>query len=270
MRCLRMSSQAASFETTKAVPTQAPRAPRQSAAARPRPSPMPPAASTGLGATASTTCGTSAIVPTRPVWPPASAPCATTTSVPPSATRRAFFTFPTRAITLTPAAWNSSTYGAGLPRPEANTGTFSARIVSIWERVKPGPKTAPPRRPARRAGARRAPPRRGLRGGGGGGEAGAEARPPAGAGRRRVLRLLVRQVELAAEVGGELALGGGQHVAPVLGDLALALRRAADGCAGRLGDRAHRGQKDVHPERLVGQLADLADLLAQLVRPHGC
>ncbi len=72
-----------------------------------------------------------------------------------------------------------------------------------------------------------------------------------------------------AEIGGELPLGGGQHVAPVLRDVALALGRTADGRTGGLGDGAHRGQQDVHSERLIGQLADPADLLAQLVRPHG-
>ena len=53
----------------------------------------------------------------RPVWPPASVPCATTTSVPPSAMRRAFFTLPTSPITFAPWAWNASAYGAGLPEP---------------------------------------------------------------------------------------------------------------------------------------------------------
>lgn len=36
--------------------------------------PIPPAASTGIGAAASTTAGTSASVDTNPVWPPASVP----------------------------------------------------------------------------------------------------------------------------------------------------------------------------------------------------
>ena len=44
------------------MPMFTPAAPRTRAAASPRPSAMPPAASTGTGATASTTCGTSAIV----------------------------------------------------------------------------------------------------------------------------------------------------------------------------------------------------------------
>src|SRR4030042_1410901 len=49
-RCLRTSSQFASLDTRKAVPTHTPTAPRHNAAARPRPSPMPPAARTGAGA----------------------------------------------------------------------------------------------------------------------------------------------------------------------------------------------------------------------------
>lgn len=57
--------------------------PSTSTAARPRPSPIPPAAMTGTGATASTTAGTSGSVATCPrTCPPASHPCATTTSTP--------------------------------------------------------------------------------------------------------------------------------------------------------------------------------------------
>ena len=43
---------------------------------------MPPAASTGVGATASTTSGTSTMVAISPVCPPASVPCATMRSTP--------------------------------------------------------------------------------------------------------------------------------------------------------------------------------------------
>jgi len=57
------------------VPIQAPAAPSAKAAARPRPSAMPPAATTGAGETASTTAGISGIVATVPrTWPPASHP----------------------------------------------------------------------------------------------------------------------------------------------------------------------------------------------------
>ena len=67
------------------VPIHTPSAPRARAAARPRPSKMPPAATTGMWApTASTIWGTSGMVATRPVWPPASVPWATTTSHPAS------------------------------------------------------------------------------------------------------------------------------------------------------------------------------------------
>ena len=64
-------------------------APSTRAAARPRPSAMPPAAITGSGETASTTAGMSgsdAVVPST--WPPASQPWATTTSTPALAARR--------------------------------------------------------------------------------------------------------------------------------------------------------------------------------------
>ena len=43
---------------------------------------MPPAASTGVGATASTTSGTRTMVEISPVWPPASVPWATIRSTP--------------------------------------------------------------------------------------------------------------------------------------------------------------------------------------------
>jgi len=50
------------------------------AAAMPRPPKMPPAATTGMGDTASTSCGTSTIVLTVPLKPPASPPWAMITS----------------------------------------------------------------------------------------------------------------------------------------------------------------------------------------------
>ncbi len=82
----------------------------------PRPSMMPPDAITGTcPPTASTTCGTSAMVPTSgllrtgsvPVkaerWPPASVPCAITAVAPAATARRASATFVTIASTGTPA-----------------------------------------------------------------------------------------------------------------------------------------------------------------------
>ena len=79
----------ASSVVSHTEPHHTPSAPRASAAAIWRPRAMPPAASTGTGATASTTSGTSTIVATSPVWPPASVPCATIRSTPAAACRRA-------------------------------------------------------------------------------------------------------------------------------------------------------------------------------------
>ena len=50
---------------------------------------MPPAASTGVGATASTTMGSSAMVAICPTCPPPSVPCAVITSAPAAQARRA-------------------------------------------------------------------------------------------------------------------------------------------------------------------------------------
>ena len=66
IRCFHPSGMGASTEARNRVPILTPAAPRTKAAARPRPSAMPPAATTGRGWTASTTCGSRvnvAIVP---------------------------------------------------------------------------------------------------------------------------------------------------------------------------------------------------------------
>ena len=85
-----------SGQARNAEPTWAAPAPSASAAARPRPSAIPPAAITGRSPTASTTCGTRARVPIGPSspstrkllrWPPASAPWAITASAPSSRRR---------------------------------------------------------------------------------------------------------------------------------------------------------------------------------------
>ena len=100
------------------VPIHTPSAPSASAAARPRPSKIPPAATTGISApTASTIWGTSGMVATRPVWPPASVPWATTRSHPASRARRAWSTLPHMLTTSTSLRWQSSTTSAGTPRP---------------------------------------------------------------------------------------------------------------------------------------------------------
>src|SRR5579884_2542903 len=106
----------------KRVPTHTPSAPSDRAAASPRPSKIPPAATTGTcPATASTIWGTRAMVATWPVWPPASVPWATTMSQPAATARRAWSTLPHMLITSTPCLWHSSMTSRGTPRPATNT-----------------------------------------------------------------------------------------------------------------------------------------------------
>jgi hypothetical protein len=82
---------------------------------------MPPAATTGtLSPTASTTWGTSAIVATRPVWPPASVPWATTMSQPAATASTAWRTLPHMFTTTTPCWWHSSITSRGTPSPATN------------------------------------------------------------------------------------------------------------------------------------------------------
>ncbi|COY66756.1 Uncharacterised protein [Mycobacterium tuberculosis] len=94
-------------------PHQTPSAPRANAAAIWRPRAIPPAASTGVGDTASTTSGTRTMVATSPVWPPASVPCATIRSTPAAACRRACCAVPARAATSTSWLWARSTRSGG-------------------------------------------------------------------------------------------------------------------------------------------------------------
>ena len=92
------------------MPSHAAWAPRASTAATPRASPIPPAAITGTGATASTTAGTNGSVATVPhTCPPASQPCATTTSTPDATARRASSALPTVWMTIPPASCTRST-----------------------------------------------------------------------------------------------------------------------------------------------------------------
>ena len=72
----------ASLLAKNAVPHSTPAAPSIKAAARPRPSAMPPAAMTGMFPTASTTAGISGNVDRVPPCPPASVPCATMNCAP--------------------------------------------------------------------------------------------------------------------------------------------------------------------------------------------
>ena len=114
----------------KRVPIQTPCAPKASAAARPRPSTMLPAATTGIE-TASTICGISAMPATWPVCPPASVPCATTTSQPACSAATAWLTLPHMLITSRPASWHLWITGRGTPRPAMNALAPSSMITSI-------------------------------------------------------------------------------------------------------------------------------------------
>ena len=72
----------ASSTVSQRDPVHTPAAPMTMAAAIWRPEPMPPAASTGSGATASITSGHSTMDPTSPVCPPPSEPWQMTMSTP--------------------------------------------------------------------------------------------------------------------------------------------------------------------------------------------
>ena len=132
-RPLRKSSSCASSVPMKMVPHHTPSHPMASAAASPRPSPMPPAAITGVSPATSRTCGSSASVPIRPVCPPASVPCATTASTPAASTFCAPFTLPTSDTILMPASRNWRMNGEGSPSPVARTGTPMPTMTSIWD-----------------------------------------------------------------------------------------------------------------------------------------
>ena len=123
----------------KRVPTHTPSAPSTRAAASPRPSTMPPAATTGTRSpTASTIWGTKGMVATCPVCPPASVPWATTMSHPASTARRAWSTFPHMLITSRPWRWQSSTTSTGTPRPATKTDAPPSTIFSTCPTMSPG------------------------------------------------------------------------------------------------------------------------------------
>ena len=123
----------------KRVPICTPWAPSANAARKPRASPMPPAAMTGIF-TASTTCGTSGSVATLPTWPPASVPDATTASTPSASMRRACSTVGITDTTLMPAALRRCTTASpGSARPVVTTGMPSAMQVAAQRSVMPGP-----------------------------------------------------------------------------------------------------------------------------------
>ena len=115
----------ASSTISHCEPVQAPCAPSASAAAICWPLPMPPAASTGTGATSLTTCGHSTIEPTSPQCPPASPPWAMMMSTPASACLRAWLGDPHSAATVRPSAWMCSIMSlGGVPRALAISVIF--------------------------------------------------------------------------------------------------------------------------------------------------
>ncbi len=114
----------ASGVRNRPVPICTADAPRTSAAAIPRASAMPPVATTGTRSpTASTTAGSRANSPTRlssaaspsnvPRWPPASMPCAMTTSAPAATAASASATVVTLANQLMPFSFIRATKAGG-------------------------------------------------------------------------------------------------------------------------------------------------------------
>ena len=107
------------------MPTSTPWAPSASAAATPRPSAIPPAATTGTAPARSTSSGTSTIVPTQPPWPPASPPWATSTSAPAASAASACSRSITCWIHRQPAAWARS---------------ISSGMTPMWNEIAGGAK----------------------------------------------------------------------------------------------------------------------------------
>ena len=123
----------------KRVPTQIPSAPNDRAAARPRPSKMPPAATTGTRSpTASTIWGTSGKVATWPVCPPASVPWATTRSQPASTARTAWSTLPHMFTTSTPARWHCSITSVGTPNAATKAVAPPSMMICTCSAMLPG------------------------------------------------------------------------------------------------------------------------------------
>ncbi len=134
----------ASSVVSHTEPHHTPSAPSARAAAIWRPLAMPPAASTGVGATASTTSGTSTMVAISPVCPPASVPWATMTSTPAAWWRWAWVTVPARAATATPASCarvmsaGEGAQGARHQRDVVGERHLEQRPVSLGGHVRQG------------------------------------------------------------------------------------------------------------------------------------
>ena len=131
-RRLNASQAELSCVSAKRVPSWHPSAPRAKAASMPAPVAMPPAAMSGRS-TACRTCGTSAIVvvSSRPLWPPASKPSATTASTPASRLLSANFELDTTCATRQPASCRRPVQVAGLPAEVKTAGTRSSTMTSI-------------------------------------------------------------------------------------------------------------------------------------------
>ncbi len=118
------------------MPIATPAAPYASAATSPRPSWNPPAATTGMS-TASTTCGSSTVVATSPVWPPPSPPCTITASAPHAATFSACRRAPTEGTTTTPASFSSAISSRDGASANDATRTPSSTMTRTRSRASP-------------------------------------------------------------------------------------------------------------------------------------
>src|SRR4051812_6670570 len=116
-----------------------PAAPYDRAAARPRPSKNPPAATTGMS-TASRTVGSSSVVGTDPVWPPPSPPWMTTASAPQDATFSAWRAAPTDGMTTT--SWSFSLAMSSFLGASANDATLTPCSMSRSTRCGASPASA--------------------------------------------------------------------------------------------------------------------------------
>lgn len=143
---LMAGSTSASVVAWKRVPIKAPAAPSASAAATPRPSAIPPAARTGVGAARSATSGTNGIVdrPRRAPCPPASVPCATMTSAPIRTACLASARSVTWRISAAPARRTGATNALGSPKDNItacgrHVSACSTAATSIAQVRKPTP-----------------------------------------------------------------------------------------------------------------------------------
>mmetsp|Transcript_72594 Transcript_72594/g.216687 ORF Transcript_72594/g.216687 Transcript_72594/m.216687 type:complete len:205 (-) Transcript_72594:8-622(-) len=139
----------------KRVPMSTPSAPSISAAARPRPSAMPPAARSRVSGRCSprksATSATKLIVPRLAPWPPASEPWATTTSASAASASRTCRSVWHWQISGTPAALTLAAKGARSPKDSITALGLRARASSRrWPRsaraqvMKPTPICTPP------------------------------------------------------------------------------------------------------------------------------